>query len=194
LTDLWVQLRISATAATTQDPNAMVAAVVDATPATATGATPRARALADLSDIERDLIRQGERTVDNLKRLFAFVFSMSFTLIGVGAYMKLGPVLTGTKHSPPFSIWFLNGEMLLVFTITAGVFFHQSAKFLDIRYARHPLAIARPMRFAFDYFRQVTTVAPFFFMAYAFHPDITKYPCPVRTGSLNVLESRLASG
>lgn len=174
MTDLWVQLRVSATATTIQDPNAPVAAVVNTTPATATAAPPGARTLADLSDIERDLIRQGERTVDNLKRLFAFVFSLSFAAVAAGASAKLQPVLTGTRHSPPLSVWFLNGEMLLVFVVTAGVFFHQSAKFLDNRYARHPLSKAHPFGFAWDYFIQVATVAPFFFMAFAFAPSVTR--------------------
>lgn len=164
-----MQLRVSATATTIQDPNAPVAAVVNTTPATATAAPPGARTLADLSDIERDLIRQGERTVDNLKRLFAFVFSLSFAAVAAGASAKLQPVLTGTRHSPPLSVWFLNGEMLLV-----GVFFHQSAKFLDNRYARHPLSKAHPFGFAWDYFIQVATVAPFFFMAFAFAPSVTR--------------------
>jgi hypothetical protein len=63
--------------------------------------------------------------------------------------------------------------MLVVFVITAGVFYHQSAKFLDIRYAKKPLSIAQPFGFAFDYLMLVLTVAPFYLMASAFHPDVT---------------------
>ena len=63
--------------------------------------------------------------------------------------------------------------MLVVFVITAGVFYHQSAKFLDIRYAKKPLSIAQPFGSAFDYLMLVLTVAPFYLMASAFHPDVT---------------------
>jgi len=131
------------------------------------------RRLKDLTDEERDLIRQGERTVDNLKRLFAFVFSLSFASIGAAAATKLLPILTGSPP-PPVGAWVLNAEMLLVFVVTAGVFFHQSAKFLDNRYARHPLSEANWLGFAMDYFTQVGTAAPFFFMAYAFSPLVTQ--------------------
>lgn len=45
-------------------------------------------------EVEKDLIRQGERTIDNLKRLFAFVFAFSFGVVATGAYAKLEPILT----------------------------------------------------------------------------------------------------
>jgi hypothetical protein len=35
--------------------------------------------------VEADLIRQGERTIDNLKRLFAVVFALSFGVVATGA-------------------------------------------------------------------------------------------------------------
>lgn len=129
--------------------------------------------LAPPTPVQADLIRQGERSVDNLKRLFAFVFSLSFAFIGVGAIEKLKPVLIGQKLPPNLSVWFLNAEMLTIFIITAGVFFHQSAKYLDNRYARHPLTSARPYGFALDYITQVFTAAPFYFMAFAYNPLVT---------------------
>jgi len=129
--------------------------------------------LAPPTQAQADLVRQGERTVDNLKRLFAFIFSLSFALIGGGAIDKIKLVLIGQEPSPAFDVWLLNAEMLTIFVITAGVFFHQSAKYLDNRYARHPLTPADPFGFARDYLTQALTVAPFFFMAFAFSPFIT---------------------
>jgi heme/copper-type cytochrome/quinol oxidase subunit 2 len=63
--------------------------------------------------------------------------------------------------------------MVALFVITAGVFYHQSAKFLDIRYAKHPLAEAHPYGFALDYGVLILTVAPFFLMAHALAPSVT---------------------
>lgn len=97
---------------------------------------------------ETDLIRQGERTIDNLKRLFAVVFALSFGVVATGAIEKLRPLLTTPDASaPPWWLWLLNLEMTGVFVVTAGVFYHQSAKFLDIRYAKDPLSEAHPMGF-----------------------------------------------
>jgi hypothetical protein len=124
---------------------------------------------------ERDLVRQGERTVDNLKRLFAVVFALSFAAVANGAIDKLRPLLVGSQTTlPDLRIWLLNGEMVAVFVVTAGVFYHQSTKFLDIRYAKHPLSRAHPLGFALDYITLVLTVAPFFLMAHAFAPSVTK--------------------
>lgn len=123
---------------------------------------------------ETDRIRQGERTVDNLKRLFAVVFAISFGVIGTGVIAKLLPVATSAVISlPTLDVLAVNAEMAAVFIITAGVFYHQSTKFLDIRYAKHPLARAHPYGFALDYATLVLTAAPFFLMAHAFHPDVT---------------------
>ena len=123
---------------------------------------------------QKDLIRQGERTVDNLKRLFAVIFAISFAVVGSAAVEKIRPTLTDTKADiPNLWIWLLNAEMIAVFIVTAGVFYHQSAKFLDIRYAKHPLSRAHPMGFAMDYLTLVLTAAPFFVMAHALSPSVT---------------------
>lgn len=127
------------------------------------------------SEIEKDLIRQGERTVDNLKRLFAFVFAISFGVAAGGAIEKMRPLLTDPGIlAPPLIVWFINFEMLAVFVITAGVFYHQGTKFLDNRYARHPLTEAHPFGFAWDYLTLIITMVPFFFMAHALHPSISQ--------------------
>ena len=123
---------------------------------------------------ERELVRQGERTVDNLKRLFAFVFAISFGVIATGAIEKLRPILTNPAvPAPPLLTWSINIEMLEVSVITAGVFYHQGAKLLDTRYARHPLSEVHPFGFAWDYLTLVITMVPFFFMAHSFHPSVT---------------------
>lgn len=100
------------------------------------------RSLDDLTPEEKGLIRQGERTIDNLKRLFAVVFAASFGLAGAAIADKVRSVLTDATSFPSPETVLINLEMTVVFVITAGVFYHKSARFLDIRYARHPLALA----------------------------------------------------
>lgn len=119
-------------------------------------------------EIEKDLIRQGERTIDNLKRLFAFVFAFSFGVVATGAYQKIENILVSPTDEN-ISVWdfLLAAEMMAVFVVTAGVFYHQGAKSLDIRYAKHPLAKASPGGLAVDYFVQFGTMLPFYFMAYS---------------------------
>ena len=125
---------------------------------------------------EPDLLRQRERTVDNLKPLFAFIFAISFTVLGTGAFQKLTPLLTiAHTVSPSLAAWIINVEMLGLFVVTAGVFFHQGAKFLDHRYARQPLSQVHPLGFAWDYLTLVVTMVPFFFMAQSYGPSITHY-------------------
>ena len=58
-----------------------------------------------------------------------------------------------------------------MFLMTAAVFYHQSVKFLDIRYASLPLAQAHPCGFAIDYIQLVLTAAPFFLMANSLRLD-----------------------
>jgi protein-S-isoprenylcysteine O-methyltransferase Ste14 len=126
------------------------------------------------SEQDKDLIRQGERTVDNLKRLFAVVFALSFAALAGAAIDKLRPLMTEKVLPPPALLsWMLNIEMLVVFVVTAGVFYHQSTKFLDIRYAKHPWAEAHPLGFALDYLTLVLTAAPFFLMAHGFSTQVT---------------------
>ena len=130
---------------------------------------------ADLpTEAEKDLIRQGERTVDNLKRLFAFMFAISFGVLATSAIEELRPVLTNLSVPPrSTAAWLLIFEMWSVFVVTAGVFYHQGAKFLDNRYARHPISEVHPFGFAWDYLTLVITMVPFFFMAHSLHPSVT---------------------
>lgn len=123
--------------------------------------------------VDADLVRQGERTVDNLKRLFAVVFALSFGVVGNGVFAKLKTAILTPVKSPPFWLWVLNVEMIVIFLVTAAVFYHQSVKFLDIRYARHPLSAAHPWGFAADYLQLVLTAAPFFLMANSLGWEVT---------------------
>jgi hypothetical protein len=64
---------------------------------TQTGAQPPHTSPTDAAKLTADLVRQGERTMDNLKRLFAVAFALSFGIAGNGACAKLKPVLLSGK-------------------------------------------------------------------------------------------------
>src|SRR5262249_31449577 len=78
-------------------------------------------------DEYNDLVRQGERTIDNLKRVFAVVFALSFGFVGLSIVDKIKPILTDASAIVPDAVtWIVNIEMVTMFIVTAGVFYHQS--------------------------------------------------------------------
>lgn len=117
------------------------------------------------------LFRQRERTVDNIKRIYAIVYSISFTCM-------LGQVFGYGQRwlfSAPLSKAFYPGMqlrllMLLVFTTTVSVFAYQADKFLDLRYALRPPAGENVMPdwdkwdFAVDAASLILTLIPFTMM------------------------------
>lgn len=126
------------------------------------------------SELAKHLLRQRERTIDNVKRLFAVVFALSYTVAGRNAFEKILPVLNGERLAPiPWQSWFANIETLAVFTVTAAVFYHQGAKFLDWRYASGSHDEAHPLGFAWDFFTLITTMVPFILMANSLDPRAT---------------------
>jgi hypothetical protein len=120
-----------------------------------------------------DYNRQRERTVDNLKRLFALVFSLSFALAGAHLFALTKPFLLGDAsfelHGGSFLITL---EMFGVFAITAAVFYHQGAKFLDNKYAWPGDLSPHPYELAWDFFSLVLQMVPFVFLASVLAPDV----------------------
>jgi hypothetical protein len=121
-----------------------------------------------------DYTRQRERTIDNLKRLFALVFSLSFAAAGVNFFGRIKPYLVGEQkfYDLTFAAIAMNIEIFLVFAVTAGVFYHHGCKFLDRRYALAESPHAEPLGFAMDFLTLVAQVIPFVFMANALSSDI----------------------
>ena len=61
--------------------------------------------------VEADLIRQGERTIANLKRLLAVVFALSFGVVANGSIENLRTLMTAqARRTPPLWLWPLNLE------------------------------------------------------------------------------------
>jgi hypothetical protein len=126
------------------------------------------------------LFRQRERTVDNIKRIYAVVYSLSFTNIlrEIWDYSHL--YLTGPVSKHFTSGLTLRLTMLLIFTSTVSVFAYQADKFLDLRYAFRPLDSSLDKRmphwrrsdFAIDAASLILTLIPFTLMAYAFNNEL----------------------
>lgn len=123
-------------------------------------------------DSEADRIRQSERTVDNLKRLYAVLFALSFGLLAQGSAAKLTSALGGQSWTLRDGL--LHFEVTVVFALTAGLFYYQSDRFLDVALARRPLPDVSAGRFAFDYLVNVITMAPFYAMAFSLSLEVSR--------------------
>ncbi|TPN84168.1 hypothetical protein FJ987_02790 [Mesorhizobium sp. CU2] len=122
-------------------------------------------------DIRRERVRQSERTVDNLKRLYAVLFAISFGVVAASTYEKI----QNFDKIEQFGIEsiILHAEMTIAFIITAGLFYYQGDRFLDVVYAKEPLAPVGPFQFGIDYLVNVFTMVPFFLMAHALAEKFT---------------------
>ncbi len=103
-----------------------------------------------MTEDERDRIRQSERTIDNLKRLYAVLFSLSFGIVAVESMKKIGVFTDPSAYA--VGPLMLHVEITISFIFTAGLFYYQGDRFLDTVYAKHPLAPAKPAHFGADYF------------------------------------------
>ncbi len=118
-----------------------------------------------ITEDERDRIRQSERTIDNLKRLYAVLFSLSFGIVAVESMKKISVFADPAAYA--LGPLFLHIEITISFIFTAGLFYYQGDRFLDTVYAKHPLAPTKASHFGADYFVNVFTMIPFYLMAQA---------------------------
>ena len=123
------------------------------------------------SDEERERTRQSERTIDNLKRLYAVLFALSFGVAASATYSKIDSFL-GYIHFDWVAI-FVHSELTVAFVITAGLFYYQGDRFLDVVYARAPIADTSPVNFAIDYLVNVLTMTPFYLIAHSLDEKFT---------------------
>lgn len=122
-------------------------------------------------EYEKDRIRQSERTIDNLKRLYAVLFSLSFAIVAQGAATKISTATAMGEFS--LQALLLNAEMTASFLITAGLFYYQGDRFLDIMFAREPLGVVTPFSFGLNYAINVCQMIPFYLMAHGLSVDNT---------------------
>lgn len=107
--------------------------------------------------------RQSDRSVDNLRSLYAVVFGLSFGLVFTGAYEKVHSALI--RLSFDSSGFALHALVTFVFVVTLSLFHYQTDRYLDVIYRRSGLAEVRPPVFLFDLVRGLLAMAPIFLMA-----------------------------
>jgi hypothetical protein len=74
---------------------------------------------------QRDRARQRERTIDNLKRLYAVVFAISFGIVGQGIYERLKPFLLDTsarERVVSYTEIIVSFEMVIIFELRLEYF------------------------------------------------------------------------
>jgi hypothetical protein len=145
--------------------------------------------------IPSDLLRQREHTVDDVKRLYAFVLSLSFTNFlreifdTASDYLPkaasaqpalLQPaLLQPAQLDPAFArTMYLDFALLGIFLFTAAIYYFHCDKFLDIRYAmplpnepspgKNQVVVVRWQsgQFGWDCLTLIMTVIPFAIMSF----------------------------
>ena len=127
-------------------------------------------------DFSEALFRQRERTVDNVKRVYAIVYSFSFTYLlrDIFEFVQAAINAPGKAFEQGLQLRLL---MLLIFASTVSVFAFQADKFLDLRYALRPEPPATMPRwngsdFAIDCISLIVTLIPFTLMSYSYDKDL----------------------
>jgi hypothetical protein len=130
------------------------------------------------------LFRQRERTIDNIKRIYAVVYSISLTNVLRDIFVYCQSSLADRTSDNFAAGLSLRVVMLVVFTSTISVFAFQADKFLDLRYALRPSPLIpercqtmprwRRGDFAWDAISLIVSLVPFTLMSYAFEDEIVR--------------------
>lgn len=113
---------------------------------------------------EDEFRRQSDRSVDNLRSLYAVLFALSLGLALTGAYDKVHAALVAQAAFNPVSLA-LHGLVTLSFLATLSLFHYQTDRYLDVAYRREGLAEIRPPVFLLDLVRGLLAMAPIYLMA-----------------------------
>lgn len=140
--------------------------------------------------VSADTVRQRERTVDNVKRLYAFFLSLSFSNVFrelVERYDQPLKTYADTILQHPVAALQLALPPLLVFAIffiTSSIFYFQADRLFDVRFAlaeedasTHEKFMAewKPYPFFVEYISLILQMIPFALMSFAF---TKKFPMP----------------
>ena len=138
--------------------------------------------------VNNPILRHRERTVDNVKRLYAFILSLSFTNTLREIFDTAhGALKDPTKLPGLGGMLGLDFALFGVFLFTAAIYYFHSDKFLDIRYAL-PIPGApvndpekevvvidwRPGQFGWDYLTLLMTLIPFAVMSFTLDPELVE--------------------
>ncbi len=139
--------------------------------------------MTDKIPVSDDTVRQRERTVDNVKRLYAFFLSLSFSNVFrelVERYHQPLKTYADTILQHPVAALQLALPPLLVFAIffiTSSVFYFQADRLFDVRFAlaekdaeTHGKVMAewKPYPFFVAYISLILQMIPFALMSFAF--------------------------
>lgn len=127
-----------------------------------------------MSDEDKLRVRQQERTVDNLNRLFAMLFSIVFSVAAASSLQRLSAYLKPPFKAADWEIVAFNAAALVILGTTAAIFFHQASRGLDLQYGASPDIKPHRGAFIFDYLVIVLTMVPFALMGKALDVDITE--------------------
>ena len=136
--------------------------------------------------------RQSDRSVDNLRSLYAVVFGLSFGLVFTGAYDKAHSGLVGLSFDP--ARFALHALVTFSFVVTLSLFHYQTDRYLDVIYRRNGLVEVRPPLFLLDLVRGLLAMAPIFLMAQALSAEAFEqvgFTWFVLAGSLFLLANTL---
>jgi hypothetical protein len=112
---------------------------------------------------EDEFSRQSDRSVDNLRSLYAVLFGLSFSLTLTGAYDKVHGALVGQGFDGASVA--LHAFVTLSFLCTLSLFHYQTDRYLDVVYRRTGLLEVRPPLFLLDLVRGLLSMAPIYLMA-----------------------------
>jgi hypothetical protein len=112
---------------------------------------------------DEDFRRQSDRSVDNLRSLYAVLFGLSFGLTLTGTYDKVHVALVAQSFDGVSLA--LNGLVTLGFVVTLSLFHYQIDRYMDVVYRRTGLREVRPPIFLLDLVRGLLAMAPIYLVA-----------------------------
>lgn len=136
-----------------------------------------------MTDNIEHIVRQRERTVDNVKRLYAFFLSLSFSNVFrelVERYDQPLKTYADAVLQHPWAALGLALPALLLFAIfflTSSIFYFQADRLFDVRFALaeidpytggRDMAGWRPYSFFVEYISLILQMVPFALMSFAF--------------------------
>jgi hypothetical protein len=130
-------------------------------------------AAVETDEQKKHRVRQQERTVDNLNRLFAMLFSIIFSLAAASLLDRIVSHLKPPYRPIDLEIFCFTGLAIAILGTTAAIFFHQASRGLDLQYGASAELTPHRSAFLFDYLVIVLTMVPFALMSKALDKSIT---------------------
>ncbi|MCA6242910.1 MAG: hypothetical protein IM666_03930 [Phenylobacterium sp.] len=112
---------------------------------------------------DEEFRRQSDRTVDNLRSLYAILFALSLGLALTGTYDKVHAALIGQSFDAVSLAH--HGLVTLSFLVTLSLFHYQTDRYMDVTYRGAGLLVVRPPIFLLDLVRGLLSMAPIYLMA-----------------------------